>query len=458
MAECSGVGDKKRRRNNLIREEKVLILNVYEGLRAMDKQLGVSDAVIKCSYLTKVSESTIYNILKKSRDGSLTRERGENCKPESRGRKKIVLDDQTRNAIRREIHSFYFRNEIPSVAKLSKVIEADDTLPNISDKVLRRTLKLMNFRYQTRSRNSALIERNDIVEWRRNYLKQIRQFRNEGRHIYYLDETWLNEGHTVSKVWQDMNIRSNRQAFMEGFSSGLKAPSGKGRRLIIAHIGSEEGFVEGGLLSFQSKKTVDYHEEMDGNRFETWFRSILTKVTPGSVIVMDNASYHSRRLEQIPTSASRKRVIIDWLESKSIPHNEAMLKVELLSLVRKHKSSYIKYVVDEMAKDFNVSVVRLPPYHCELNPIELVWAQVKNYVARKNSTFKMADVEKLFDEALHTVTAESWRKCIQHVLKEEIKFWDLDIRVEVMTEPLIIDIGGESDDSEESSGSDTASS
>jgi len=49
-------------------------------------------------------------------------------------------------------------------------------------------------------------------------------------------------------------------------------------------------------------------------------------------------------------------------------------------------------------------VIRLPPYHCQYNPIELIWAQVKGEVATKNTTFKLADVEKLMHEAIDSVT------------------------------------------------------
>ncbi|KAB0799818.1 hypothetical protein PPYR_07698 [Photinus pyralis] len=83
------------------------------------------------------------------------------------------------------------------------------------------------------------------------YLKAIKQYRNEGRAIYYLDETWLNEGHTKQKVWTDDNVRTRRQAFVEGLPTGLKNPSGKGKRLIILHVCSENGFVNEGLLLFE---------------------------------------------------------------------------------------------------------------------------------------------------------------------------------------------------------------
>lgn len=48
-------------------------------------------------------------------------------------------------------------------------------------------------------------------------------------------------------------------------------------------------------------------------------------------------------------------------------------------------------------------VVRLPPYHCQYNPIELIWAHVKSKVAEKNNTFKMADIEMLVNNALDAV-------------------------------------------------------
>lgn len=450
MAESS----KKRRRPHLTWEEKVMVFNVYQGLRARDTSMSVSEAVTTCSFLTRVSERSVYSV-KKEFEKENEDIKKEKKKEETRGRKSIIVDEDTRRAIRRIVHSFYFRNEIPNLKKIKTAIEADPSLPNLKDKVLRRTMRQMNFRYLNRKRKSVLVEKDEIVLWRRKYLSRIRDYRNEGRKIYYTDETWLNEGHTVMKVWQDLSIESSRQAFIDGLSTGLKAPSGKGRRLIITHIGSDEGFLEEGLSIFESKSTKDYHEEMDAERYEEWLKTILRKVEPGSVIVMDNAPYHSRRLEKLPTSAWRKGQIIEWLSEKNIPHEDSMLKVELLDIARQHKANYTKYVVDEMAKEHNIIILRLPPYHCELNPIELIWAQAKTEVARNNRTFKIADVRKLFDDALQNITADTWRKCIQHVKKEEMRMWELDVRVEITTELLIININGDSSSSLDSSDSES---
>ena len=74
----------------------------------------------------------------------------------------------------------------------------------------------------------------------------------------------------MQKIWQDKNIQSSRQAFIEGLSTGLKIPAGKGRTFIITHIGSENGLVNvnDGLLELESKSTKDYHEEMTADVFE----------------------------------------------------------------------------------------------------------------------------------------------------------------------------------------------
>lgn len=54
-----------------------------------------------------------------------------------------------------------------------------------------------------------------------------------------------------------------------------------------------------------------------------------------------------------------------------------MIKFDFLKIVREIKHIYDLYVmVNEEAKKRNKIVLRLPPYHCELNPIELKWSEI----------------------------------------------------------------------------------
>ncbi|KAJ4445134.1 hypothetical protein ANN_06935 [Periplaneta americana] len=66
-----------------------------------------------------------------------------------------------------------------------------------------------------------------------------------------------------------------------------------------------------------------------------------------------------------------------------------------LSLKTK-KDRFRKYEIDTIAKLAGHIVVRLPPYHCNFSAIELIWAQVKNDVAKHNVTFRLNDVTFLF--------------------------------------------------------------
>ncbi|CAK9810938.1 hypothetical protein ANTPLA_LOCUS6733 [Anthophora plagiata] len=136
------------------------------------------------------------------------------------------------------------------------------------------------------------------------------QYKAEGRHIYYLDETWVNAGDCHKKIWMDSTVHSSRDAQKRGLSTGIPEPTGKDKRLIIFHIGSVEGFVPGGLLCFESKKnSLDYHDQMNGATFMEWFQRILPSLKDGSVIVMDNAPYHSLKTESCPT--------MNWTKKKN---------------------------------------------------------------------------------------------------------------------------------------------
>ena len=53
--------------------------------------------------------------------------------------------------------------------------------------------------------------------------------------------------------------------------------------------------------------------------------------------------------------------------------NDSQTKPELLAL-SKGLAVEKTYQVDEMAREAGHEVIRLPPYHCHLNPIELLWA------------------------------------------------------------------------------------
>ena len=299
---------------------------------------------------------------------------------------------------------------------------------------------------------------------RAHYLRTVRQFRQDGYQIVYLDETWVNKNHCTSHTWLPnincsdiLNLISNKDLKLP------KIPSGKGKRLIILDAGSaEEGFIDGCREVFLGKHIDgDYHKEMDSIVFMRWFTNdLLPALKRPSLIVLDNASYHNLRVPETvsPTTATTKPKMQEWLQTNGINYDPLMTKVELYEIIKRHKQP-TRYVTDDLAEKHGHFVLRTPVRHCELNPIELVWAQVKQYVAVHNSTFTMAAVRKLTHEAMDTVTAKNWSKCAEHTKKIEQRMCEQE-GIHESIEPLIINVESSDDDSDtqESSVSGTSNS
>ncbi|XP_025200923.1 uncharacterized protein LOC112598617 [Melanaphis sacchari] len=168
----------------------------------------------------------------------------------------LKIDDFDKYAIRRKIHQFWTNRELSTLDKIPTVINEDKTLPDFSRSFLYRLLKSMEFDYCKQVRNSALLERGEIILWRKKYLRDIKKYRERGPPIYFLDETWVNAGGVSYRVWCDKTVQSLHDARSQSLSTGPVYPFGKGKRLIVVHIESEDGFVPSGLLCFESKKTA----------------------------------------------------------------------------------------------------------------------------------------------------------------------------------------------------------
>ncbi|CAH1381942.1 unnamed protein product, partial [Tenebrio molitor] len=146
---------------------------------------------------------------------------------------------------------------------------------------------------------------------------------------------------------------------------------------------------------------------------------LLPGLTVPSVIVMDNASYHSQILNKSPTYNSKKADIQDWLKTNNIPYEEEMLKAELLQIA-KGSCKEKEYVIDTILAQHGHKVLSLPPYHCQFNPIELIWGICKQYYDSHigRDGYGDGNVKSMWLEALSTATPEIWNKSIQHTEKE----------------------------------------
>lgn len=99
-----------------------------------------------------------------------------------------------------------------------------------------------------------------------------------------------------------------------------------------------------------------------------------------------------------------------------------------------------------MAANNGHRIVRLSPYHCQYNPIELIWAQVKGYVARKN-TFKIADLKPLAQEAINSITKENWTSAVAHAEKLQADDARRDVVIDKYVDSFIVTPSDDDSDS-----------
>lgn len=274
-------------------------------------------------------------------------------------------------------------------------------------------------------RRCALKERDYVIQARRQYLREKRANRNEDgttkRPEVYLDETYINKNHSNPFTW-----------YLNEDGPWVNKPSGVGPRLIITHAITESGWVDGAELVFEAKKrTGDYHGQMNWENFSSWFTSkLLPNIPPNSIIIMDNAKYHNVLIENsVPNSSNTKDSLRAWLDQRQIPWEQDMLKTELLALCKRFAEKP-KYKLDALAEDQGHTILRTPPYHPELQPIETCWAVVKNFMA-DNCDFTMKNLRKLLPQAFAKVTPKTCRGLVRKKIRlEEDRYWVEDERLD----------------------------
>ena len=433
--------------------EKSLVVSVYnffEKERNGEGRLHLRRVRRRTARACNISESTVSRCRRESRRQG---EEDEGNRVERRGRKAIVVDDFTRSQVRRLIHGMFRHREYPTVEKAFVLCKEElPDFPAMGKTTFWKLLRSIGFRYvKTKGCMKTMMERNDIVAWRHRFLREMQEIREDGRPVVVLDETWVNSHHTVSRQWYDEGAAEER-------CQPHEAPSGKGKRLIILHAGTKDGFLPDCELVFVGNtNSADYHDEMNAAHFQEWWQTkLLPNLPPGAVIVMDNAPYHTVKTDssRCPTSSTTKADMQKWLTEKGIQWRPDMLKAELYSIIKQNKCAPV-YVCDELALQQGFCVVRLPPYHCVFNPIELMWAWIKEQVAKRNTTFKIADVKELVTAVITEVSAEHWRKAFEHCEKCMDEAWVNDGLQEEHVERLIIEVG--EDDSSSSSSSDSDS-
>lgn len=308
------------------------------------------------------------------------------------------------------IVDFYKKNVSPTVLDVYRRVKSDSTVSfkNCGRHTFAKIFKKMGYKYSNTGNVSReeLMQRSDIVRKRVLYLKQKLNLDRNGSHFVFLDETFVHRNYLRVKILRPLNNSKKIR---------IKISISKGTRYSILHAGSIDGFVKkGGLILINS--------EFNSEKFENWIKTrLLPNIPPNSVIVYDNALTHSRQINKLPNQSTKNCDIKNWLSENSVQFDDKMKKRELLNIVKMCgiKSSY---AVDNIIKNSGHIPLRLPPYHCQLNPIELIWAKLKTGIAKRNLNRNKEEFERLLSSSFPKIKSQYWQKCIRHVTKIEANY------------------------------------
>ncbi len=340
--------------------------------------------------------------------------------PQFRGRPAYAVNASHQEAVRTYIRNANLEGRHITLESIRELLQENTYRESFHISTLARTLDRWGFEFGKGVRTQHLKEKDYIVLARKYYLRKIMGNREVLCPEVYLDESYVNKNHSNDLIWYSSEDGPLTQK-----------PTGKGDRLIIINAITKSGWVHEAKVVFKSsRKTGDYHGQMNEELFQKWFvERLIPNIPSNSLIIMDNASYHNTLAEcSAPTPASSKENICKWLESNKIYYKDDCLKVELVEVLKKIAPEPT-YAIDMIAQEHGHEIIRTPPYHPELQPIEICWGILKNEVAR-NCDFTMNNLMIQLNNAFEKITAKTCEKNIKKIRTVEDVFWESDAKIE----------------------------
>ncbi|KIH51063.1 hypothetical protein ANCDUO_18854, partial [Ancylostoma duodenale] len=348
------------------------------------------------------------------------------------------------DVVRHFIHDKLRQEDVTVSEARSALAEAYPSF-NMSNWTFYYFLRGLGFSYKINKGQRFIFERPDLAWKRAAYLQIIAEARFHGRLLVFIDETWVFDRMTKKRGWNDNTIpRFAPASILDEYSCGKTAAKNKGRRAIVIGAITEEGVVPGCtrvIISGRASGDQDYHRDMNHSMFEGWLRECIPRmqhVAAGRpvAVFIDNAPYHSRQLEKIPTNSSTKAAIVDYLRSKGVEVALDSSKEDLLQEVAHYMTLLTQlhafvssrggvgalrnYAVENICAEFGVAVIRLPPFHCFFNPIELCWSQLKAHLNKLGKPGDNLETVKTRTLAwMGSVPPSLCRSWCGHVVKEE---------------------------------------
>lgn len=268
------------------------------------------------------------------------------------------------------------------------------------------------------------------------YAVALREEENKKAVIVYTDESYIHQYHCVKKLWYSP------------FTSNKDDTQGDdgGKRLIILHAMTKDGMMAeqeeaaSNLLTeeYHSCELVfnevgtdideDYHKSIDSEAYMLWIRNRLLATFQSlyrgkkMYLVLDNASYHRPHgADWITPSKMDKQLCYSYLDTHNVEYKLNETVPVLKEKIKYHLESHPhinRTELEKLMSEHGHELIYTPPFVPEVQPIELLWADIKQQVARQATTKrKLEETRAQREEAIERITKEQCEKVIQHCHK-----------------------------------------
>lgn len=307
-------------------------------------------------------------------------------------KKRIAVDKTMEGTIRRKIIQYYnMKNEVPSIRKLNSILKKEKIL-ECSNEFLRQLLHRLGFTNDVNL--DVLMEREDLVARRLDYLRAMQQYRSDDKSIFFFNDT------SFWAEYDDAHYNMDTLPI-----------------IIMVHFSGTNGFKDLQIVKLKGKPA----EEDEGfQHFEIfdWVKdTILPKLPDSSVIVMNTPNTKPTEAEEKLSTASTRGEMQAWLTRHYIPFKETNTKMKLYQKIVEHRER-METSIAKLLKEYNHEVLYLPGNVSDLNPTLLVWDNLKGCTedTLPNTLFIQYPTDK-------------WHKYFNEVKKNEKEYYLHDVKM-----------------------------
>ena len=241
-----------------------------------------------------------------------------------------------------------------------------------------------------------------VVEMRHDYIREFYKNREsmEGIREIYIDEAFVRDFQQLRHLWMTEEIFKTREvpaasvyneiAIVGGISKegwvGVDYPNLRDK---LRESNQNYTFSHGSILYFKTLNPDrrDPHTCFTTKSFGNYFRhNLIPSITDqSSLIIMDRALYHTKVTDsQLNMKKARKEELLEYLMGKGIFLDLAKSSTQQLRAMAIKVGPNLRSYIENEAQQAGHKILFTPPYHPELNPIEMAWSMVKKPIRERN--------------------------------------------------------------------------